>query len=183
MNKIGQSNKPFTKVHKMTLTALIAAITTVSSSMIYIPVGFAKIFPIQHFANVLSAVLLGPWYAVLQAFISSSLRNMLGTGSLLAFPGSMIGALLAAYSYKAMKKISFAAIGEVLGTGLLGAMATYPISVLFLGQEATLFGLVPAFAISSITGALMGYVLLKLMVRNHVLGGMVYENSTHNRRL
>ncbi len=171
------------KTHKLTLTALIAAVTTITSSMIYIPVGFAKIFPIQHFANVLSAVLLGPGYAVAQAFVSSLLRNMMGTGSLFAFPGSMIGALLAALLYQKTKKLSLAAVGEVFGTGIVGAMATYPIAVLLLGQEATLFGLVPAFAISSFTGALMGYGLLKIMIRNHAIGGMLYENSTNNRRL
>lgn len=171
------------KVHKMTLTALIAAITTITSSMIYIPVGFAKIFPIQHFANVLSAVLLGPWYAVGQAFLSSALRNMMGTGSLFAFPGSMIGALLAAFLFQRTKKLSLAAAGEVVGTGILGAMATYPIGILFLGQEATLFGLVPAFTISSFTGALMGYALMKVMIRNQAIGGMIHENSTHDRGL
>ncbi|MDQ0157478.1 energy coupling factor transporter S component ThiW [Robertmurraya andreesenii] len=171
------------KTHKLTLTALIAAVTTITSSMIYIPVGFAKIFPIQHFANVLSAVLLGPGYAVAQAFVSSLLRNMMGTGSLFAFPGSMIGALFAALLYQKTKKLSLAAVGEVFGTGIVGAMTTYPIAVLLLGQEATLFGLVPAFAISSFTGALMGYGLLKIMTRNHAIGGMLYENSTNNRRL
>lgn len=171
------------KTNKLTLTAFIAAITTITSSMVYIPVGFAKIFPVQHFANVLSAVLLGPWYAVAQAFLSSTMRNLMGTGSIFAYPGSIIGALLAAFLFQKTKKLSIAAFGEVIGTGILGAMATYPIAVLFLGQEATLFGLVPAFAISSFTGALMGYGLLKMMIRNHVLGGMLYENGANNRRL
>ncbi len=171
------------KTQKITYTAIIAAITTVSSSMIYIPVGFAKIFPIQHFANVLSAVLLGPWYAVLQAFLSSTLRNMLGTGSVFAYPGSMIGAFLAAILYSKTKKIGIAALGEVFGTGILGAMATYPIGVLFLGQEATLFGLIPAFTISSFTGALMGYALLKILIRNKAFGGILQENSHYNSRL
>lgn len=171
------------KLNKLTLTALISAITTITSTMIFIPIGFAKIFPIQHFANVLSAVILGPWYAVLQAFISSLLRNMMGTGSLFAFPGSMIGALLAALLFKKTKKLSFAAFGEVFGTGILGALATYPIGVFLLGQKASLFGLVPAFAISSIAGAIMGYALLKIMIRNKALGGMIHENSIDNRRL
>ena len=92
------------KTKKLTFTAIITAITTVSSGFIYIPVGFAKIFPIQHFANVLSAVLLGPWYALAQAFITSTLRNMQGTGGLFAYPGSMIGALLAAYILFEIKK-------------------------------------------------------------------------------
>lgn len=170
-----------TKTKKLTLTAIIAAITTVSSSFIYIPVGFAKIFPIQHFANVLSAVLLGPWYAVTQAFISSTLRNMLGTGSLFAYPGSMLGAFLAAMLYKKMKNIGLAAIGEVIGTGILGAMATYPIAVLVLGREATLFGLIPAFTMSSFTGAIMGFGLLKILIKNKAIGGILHENSTYNR--
>lgn len=170
-----------TKTKKITLTAIIAAITTVSSSFIYIPVGFAKIFPIQHFANVLSAVLLGPWYAVTQAFISSTLRNMLGTGSLFAYPGSMLGAFLAAMLYKRMKNIGLAAIGEVIGTGILGAMATYPIAVLVLGREATLFGLISAFTMSSFTGAIMGFGLLKILIKNKAIGGILHENSTYNR--
>ncbi len=170
------------KTQKLTYTAIIAAITTVSSSIIYIPIGFAKIFPIQHFANVLSAVLLGPWYAVMQAFLSSTLRNMLGTGSLFAYPGSMIGAFLAAVLYSKTKKLGLAALGEVFGTGILGAMATYPIAVLFLGQEATLFGLIPAFTISSFAGALMGYALLKILVRNKAFGGILQDNSTYKDR-
>ena len=171
------------KTQKLTYTAIIAAITTVTSSMVYIPVGFAKIFPIQHFANVLSAILLGPWYAVLQAFLSSTLRNMMGTGSVFAYPGSMIGAFLAALLYSKTKNIGIAALGEVVGTGILGAMATYPIAVLFLGQEATLFGLIPAFTISSFVGALMGYALLKILIRNKAFRGILQENSHYNGRL
>ena len=157
------------KIHKLTMTALLTAITSITSSMLYIPIGFAKIFPIQHLVNLLSAVLLGPWYAVMQAFLSSTIRNMLGTGSVFAYPGSMIGAFLAAILYAKTKKIGLAATGEVIGTGILGAMATYPIAVLFLGQEATVFGLIPAFAISSVTGALLGYGLLKILIRNQVV--------------
>lgn len=162
---------------KLTYSAIIAAITTILSSMVYIPLGFAKIFPVQHFANVVSAVLLGPWYAVLQAFLTSTLRNLMGTGSLFAYPGSMIGALLVALLFAKTKKLAFAAVGEVIGTGLFGAMATYPIAILFLGQEAALFGFVPAFMMSSFAGALLGYGLLKIMVRNRAFGGMLYQNA------
>lgn len=162
---------------KLTYSAIIAAITTILSSMVYIPLGFAKIFPVQHFANVVSAVLLGPWYAVLQAFLTSTMRNLMGTGSLFAYPGSMIGALLAALLFAKTKKLAFAAVGEVIGTGLFGAMATYPIAILFLGQEAALFGFVPAFMMSSFAGAILGYGLLKIMVRNRAFGGMLYQNA------
>lgn len=169
------------KVQKLTYTAILAALTTATSSFIYIPIGFAKIFPIQHFANVLSAVMLGPWYALAQAFISSTFRNLMGTGSLFAYPGSMIGALLAAYLFKKTKKLSFAMVGEVVGTGILGALATYPIGVFLLGKETTVFGLMPAFLMSSFVGALMAYGLLKVFIKNKVLGGVYSENSINNR--
>jgi energy coupling factor transporter S component ThiW len=154
---------------KLTMTALLAAVTSISSSLIFIPIGFAKVFPIQHLVNLLSAVLLGPAYAVMQAFLSSTIRNILGTGSVFAYPGSMIGAFLAAILYSKTKQIGLSAIGEVIGTGILGAIATYPIAVFLLGKEATLFGLIPAFTISSITGALMGYGLLKILIRKRVV--------------
>lgn len=92
------------KVKKMTLTCVIIAITTLTSNIVYIPVGFVKIFPIQHMANVLTAVLLGPIYSVAQAFIVSLIRNMAGTGSIFAFPGSMIGACLSGLLFMKTKK-------------------------------------------------------------------------------
>ena len=157
------------KTKKLTYTAIIAAITTASSTIVYIPLGFAKAFPIQHLANVISAVMLGPGYAVLQAVLTSTMRNLLGTGSLFAYPGSIIGALLASILYAKTKNLELTALGEVIGTGILGAMATYPIGVLLLGQEATLFGLIPAFTASSLVGALLAYVLLKVLIRNKAI--------------
>ena len=91
------------QVRKLTSAALLIAIGTLSAHLIYIPAGVSKCFPVQHAINVLGAVLLGPDYAVAIAFIISCLRNMFGTGSLLAFPGSMIGALLAGLAYKRCK--------------------------------------------------------------------------------
>ncbi|MCH7323889.1 energy coupling factor transporter S component ThiW [Solibacillus sp. MA9] len=161
------------QTRKLTYTAILAAITTASSSVVYIPLGFAKIFPIQHFVNILAAVMLGPWYAVMSAFLTSTMRNLLGTGSIFAYPGSMIGAFLAAFLYQKTKKLSFAAVGEVFGTGILGALATYPIAILLLGQEATLLGFIPAFTMSSLAGALLGFVMLKVMVQKKVFSGML----------
>ena len=171
------------KTRKLTLTSIIVALTTLSSHLIYIPIGFTKIFPIQHFSNLLLAVLLGPWYAVAGAFVVSTLRNMLGTGSIFAYPGSMIGAFLAGYLFMKTRKVGYAFIGEIIGTGLLGAMATYPIGVLLFGRELTLFGFIPAFMMSSFVGAVIALLLLKTLLKNKVIGGLSYENSTYNRRV
>lgn len=88
----------------MTYTAIISAIVAVNSTIVYIPLGFAKIFPVQHLANVLTAVIVGPYYAVIQALLASTVRNIMGTGSLFAFPGSMLGALLVRFCLFKNKK-------------------------------------------------------------------------------
>ncbi|WP_071394904.1 energy coupling factor transporter S component ThiW [Bacillus tuaregi] len=154
------------KTLKLTMTAMFVAIGTLTSHLIYIPIGFTKVFPIQHFLNVLSAVLLGPAYAVLQAFAVSLIRNLMGTGSIFAFPGSMIGALLAGYLFMKTKKLAFAFTGEIVGTGILGGLACYPIATLLLGQKAALFGFIPAFLVSSLAGSLIGLILLSMMLKN-----------------
>ncbi|KAA9023636.1 energy coupling factor transporter S component ThiW [Niallia endozanthoxylica] len=164
------------KTLKLTMTAMFVAIGTLTSHLIYIPIGFTKVFPIQHFLNVLSAVLLGPAYAVLQAFSVSLLRNMMGTGSIFAFPGSMIGALLAAFLFAKTKKLSFAFTGEIIGTGILGGLACYPIATLLLGQEAALFGFIPAFMVSSFAGSLFGFIMLSIMLKNPSIKSFQQKN-------
>ena len=49
----------------------------VLGSLISIPIAGSKCAPVQHMINILSAVLLGPWYSVGIAFCSSLLRNLL----------------------------------------------------------------------------------------------------------
>ena len=68
---------------KLVLAAVLIALG-VAASPLYIPIGASKCFPVQHLVNVLAAVLLGPWYGVSMAFVTSLLRVLIGTGSLLA---------------------------------------------------------------------------------------------------
>ena len=81
-----------TNTHKLTLAALLCAVAVVGS-MFSFPVFGSKCAPVQHMVNIICAVLLGPWYGVGVAFAASLIRNLLGLGSLMAFPGSMFGAL------------------------------------------------------------------------------------------
>ena len=100
---------------KLTVTAILAAVAVVGSLFSF-PVFGSKCAPVQHLVNVLCAVTVGPWWALAQAFIASLIRNLLGLGSPLAFPGSMCGALLGGLLYKYGKKLPFAYLGEVAGT-------------------------------------------------------------------
>ncbi len=147
------------RLRKLILTAVMAAIA-VACSPLSIPVGASKCFPVQHLVNILTAVFLGPGYAVAQAFVASLCRNLMGTGTLLAFPGSMIGAFLSGLLYQKLRKLPFAYLGEVVGTGLLGGMAAFLIATLVMGKEAALFTYVPAFCISTIGGTVLAALLV-----------------------
>jgi energy-coupling factor transport system ATP-binding protein len=48
--------------------AVILVAIAVALSPFFIPVGISKCFPAQHMVNVLAAVMLGPWYAVVIAW-------------------------------------------------------------------------------------------------------------------
>ena len=143
----------------MAAISLMAAIGVLGAAFIWFPAGTAKAFPVQHAINVLSAVLLGPGPAVSIAFLIAAVRNLLGLGTVLAFPGSIIGALLAGYAYKRWKKPSFAAAGEMLGTGIIASLISVPIANLFLGMEAAALAFMPAFLVSSVTGSVLGLLL------------------------
>ena len=156
------------KTKKLTLSALLVALGTIASNLIYIPVGAAKCFPVQHTINVLSAVLLGPWYGVANAFLISLLRNILGTGSLMAFPGSMVGAFLAGILYSKFGKKLYAVAGEIFGTGILGGLLAFPIAKLLLGKDIAAFYFIIPFLISTIGGSTIGYAILKILEKNYI---------------
>ena len=153
---------------KLTYSGILIALAVVCSAF-YIPVGPAKCFPIQHMVNVLAAVMLGPAYGVIMALITSLLRVMLGMGSLLAFPGSMIGALCAGLLYKAFPKIGYAVLGEVVGTGVLGALAAYPVAVFLMGQASALFAFVIPFSVSTLGGSLLSILILLALKKTRLL--------------
>jgi len=141
--------------------ALFAAAGAAAGQVIYIPLGPFKMFPVQHFINVLSAVWLGPGWAVLTAFAISLLRNLFGTGSLIAFPGSMIGACLAGLLYHKTKKAGWAAVGEAFGTGVIGALAAYPVAKLLYGLDAAATYFILPFTLSTASGSVLAYAVLK----------------------
>ena len=149
------------QARKLTSAALLVAIGTLSAHLIYIPAGVSKCFPVQHTINVIGAVLLGPEYAVSIGFLIACLRNMLGTGSLLAFPGSMIGALIAGLAYSKWKAIPAAMAGEIFGTGILGGLAAWVIASVVLGSKAAAWFFIPPFLVSTIGGSIIAGLLLK----------------------
>ena len=161
-----------TDLKKMTVTAIFAAIAVVGSLFSF-PVFGSKCAPVQHLVNVLCAVTVGPWWGLAQAFMASLIRNLLGLGSPLAFPGSMCGALLGGLLYKYGKKLPFAYVGEIAGTGIIGGMLSYPIAYFVMGnQAAALFTFVVPFLISTCGGTIIAMVITLPMQKSGLLAKM-----------
>lgn len=130
------------------------------------PVGIAKVNPTQHFVNVLAAVLLGPWWAVLSAMVVGILRNAMGVGTLLAFPGGMIGAFLAGITFRMTRNTWVAAAGEIVGTGAVApVVSALFVAPILMGKAIPLLALLPSFVFSTVTGALLGVLALRLLKR------------------
>ena len=158
------------KTKKLCLAGIFCAVAVVGSLFSF-PVFGSKCAPIQHMINILCAVMLGPWYGVGVAFGASLIRNLLGIGSLMAFPGSMIGALLCGIAYWKTKNIPATLLAEVLGTGVLGGLCAYPVAVLFMGVNAgtvAFYAYIIPFLISTAGGAILSAVLLTALFKTGV---------------
>ena len=156
---------------RISIAGILCAVA-VAGSLFSFPVFGSKCAPVQHMVNVICAVLLGPWYGLGAAFIASLLRNLLGLGSLMAFPGSMCGALLSGLVYKKCKKLVPALIGEVFGTGVIGGLLAWPVAVLFMGVSAgavAFYAYIIPFLISTVAGSLISGLMLFALSKNGAL--------------
>lgn len=150
------------------LAALFAAIGVLLSSFA-VPVGGARVLPVQHALNAVAGVLLGPWWAAGSALVTATFRFALGTGSIFAFPGSPFGAIAVGLAYLVFKRDE-AALLEPVGTVLVGATLGALLISPFIGEAAGGFiALAVSFALSSIPGAIVGYLVLKALRRAGVL--------------
>ena len=149
-------------IKKLAVSGMLTALA-VALSGFSIPIGASRCFPAQHLINVIAGVFLGPVYGVGMAFCTSVIRNIMGTGSLLAFPGSMAGAFLCGFLYAKTKNLPAAYTGEIIGTGIIGGLLCYPIAAWFMGKEVALFFYVIPFLMSTICGTAIAAVLIGIM--------------------
>ena len=131
------TNDKHSMIFRKAVLAGVLAAAGVALSVVSIPMGPTKCFPFQHTINVVAGIVLGPWWAVGAAFTTSVIRNLLGTGSLFAFPGSMFGALFVGLAARAAK--------------LLGPAIGKSVGFLFFSGS---------FLVSSVPGAVIGAALV-----------------------
>ena len=161
--------KQTTNTKKLALAGVLTALAIVGSFLSF-PVAGSKCAPVQHMVNIFAAVLLGPGWGVGIAFCASLLRNILGIGSLMAFPGSMIGALCCGLVYKKCKNLSLTCLAEALGAGILGGIAAYPVALFLMGAApAGLFIYVIPFLISTVAGSILAFLLISVFQKSGVM--------------
>ena len=159
---------------KLAIAGILVAVAVVGSTFSF-PVFGSKCAPVQHMVNVLCAVFLGPWYGVGVAFTASLLRNLMGLGSLLVFPGSMCGALLCGLAYRKTKNLPLTLVAEVFGTGIIGGLLSYPIAIAFMGKSAgdiAFYTYVVPFLVSTVGGSILAGILVFTLEKSGALKNM-----------
>lgn len=151
------------KTSKLTTYAVFIAIGVIGSSFLSIPIGPYRALFVQHALNIIISVWFGTKASVSIAFTTGLLRNLMGLGTIFAFPGGMSGALLAGLMYRYTGKKSLAMVGELFGTTVIGGLLSVPISQLLTGEAVFVFAFIPGFFISSAVGtAVAGLILYKI---------------------
>lgn len=159
---------------KQVFTALLASMGYVLSTF----VSFPRMAPFQHFINVIAAVFLGPFWGFACALMTGLMRMILNGNTILAVIGAVIGAFLSGLLYRMSKKLIWAVVGEVIGTGIISAIIAYPFMRIFYGlPDTSVFTYIPFFVPSSLMGAVLGYILLKILDKAKLLQ---YLKSTVN---
>ncbi len=155
------------RTYKTIIIALLAALGYALSTF----VSFPTMAPFQHFVNVLAAVFVGPWGALVAAFITGALRVVINGTSVLAIIGAVVGAFLSGWLYRFTNKFIFAFIGEIIGTGVISAIISVPVMIAFYGlaPETPFYFYIPFFTPSSAMGGALGVILLIALKKAKVL--------------
>ena len=127
--------------------------------------------PMAHFINIICSVFLGPWYSLLCATLIGIIRMITMGIPPLALTGAVFGAFLSGVFYRMSKgKILFAVLGEIIGTGIIGALVSYPVMNFIWGKEGlTWMFYVPSFICGTLIGGSFAYVFLRKFAYNGML--------------
>ncbi len=159
---------------KIALVAVYSALGVVLAPFLQIPFITTKAFPGQHLLNAIVGVTLGPFWAFIVATIVGIIRNALGVGTIYAFPGGIPGGIVVgifSWIFKRLgknSKVEYAALTEPLGTVFIGGTLSVYLVAPLIGDLKLVGALIPVwfiFGVSSVTGSIMGFIVLKVLKR------------------
>lgn len=167
---------------KMIFMAILVAVGVVISPILRVE----GMCPMAHLINVTAAVLLGPLEALGCALMIGIIRMVLMGIPPLALTGAVFGAALSGILYqKSGGKMIAAVIGEIVGTGIIGAIVSYPVMTLIAGRTGlTWFFYVPSFLGGTLIGGSLAFIFLGALKKTgylvsfqRKLGAKVYDTT------
>ena len=155
---------------KMLVLSMLIALGVVISPILRVE----GMCPMAHFINITCSVFLGPWYSLLCATLIGIIRMITMGIPPIALTGAIFGAFLSGVFYRMSKgKIIFAVIGEIIGTGIIGALASYPVMTFLWGKEGlSWIFYIPSFVCGTLIGGSIAYVFLRKLADNGMLEQM-----------
>lgn len=162
--------KKTNNVLKMVVLSMLVALGVVISPILRVE----GMCPMAHFINIVCSVLLGPWYSLLCAALIGILRMTFMGIPPLALTGAVFGAFLSGVLYRVSKgKLLMAVLGEIVGTGLIGAVVSYPVMTFIWGRDGLgwLF-YIPSFIAGTLIGGSIAYLFLRKLADNGMLSKM-----------
>ena len=168
---------------RLTFMGMMIAIGVVISPILRVE----GMCPMAHLINITCAVFLGPVYAFLCALIIGIIRMIFMGIPPLALTGAVFGAFLSGMLYRLSKgKLIWAFLGEVIGTGIIGAILSYPVMTWIWGRTGlTWLFYVPSFIAGTLIGGSLAFIMLKQMQKaglvarfQETLGSEVYSGGS-----
>lgn len=162
---------------KLTVLSMLVALGVVISPILRVE----GMCPMAHFINIVCSVFMGPWYSLLCATLIGIIRMAAMGIPPLALTGAVFGAFLSGVFYRISKgKIICAVVGEVIGTGIIGAIVSYPVmSYLWDRDGLSWMFYVPSFICGTLIGGSIAYVFLRKIASNGMLTKLQLKlNST-----
>lgn len=175
-------------IKKLVLVIIFSALGVALSPFSVFPVLGTMANPTQHMINAILGVLVGPFWSAIAAIFIGIMRNMLGTGTVYAFPGGIPGGIVVGAAYWLLKRLKrnektrlISALTEPIGTLLIGvplalflvapltSTQNYSIKLLDLtaNEGSMLSFLILGFwwALSCVPGSIIGFIILMILKR------------------
>lgn len=159
-----------TKLLRFVFFSMMVAVGVVISPILRVE----GMCPMAHLINITMAVFMGPLNAFLCALAIGCIRMITMGIPPLALTGAIFGAILSGVFYKVSKgKIWAAVLGEIIGTGIIGSIISYPVMTYLWGKTGlTWMFYVPSFLMGTLIGGSIAFVVLTSMKRSGVLGNI-----------
>lgn len=176
------------QIFKSVFFAMMVAVGVVISPILRVE----GMCPMAHFINITMAVLMGPWYSFGCAVAIGVIRMALMGIPPLALTGAVFGAALSGILYRVSNgKLWAAVLGEIIGTGIIGAIVSYPVMEFLWGKNGlTWMFYVPSFLMGTLIGGSIAFVFLLKLKHNGMLtrmqnklGGKTYDESRKSMEL